>query len=60
MTKHRSELVNDRMAIVEGHYKGLFTIQEKSPISEKTESVTINEEDFKRIANFLGYDVTKR
>lgn len=56
----RAEKINERMAIVEGHYPGLFTIQQKSPINEKMESVTIDNDDFKRIANFLGYDVTKR
>lgn len=46
--------LGERLAVVEGHYEGRFTIQQKSPISEGMESVTISDEELRQIVEFRG------
>lgn len=46
--------LGERLAVVEGHYEGRFTIQQKSPISEGMESVTISDEELRHIVEFRG------
>lgn len=54
MTSRNSMILGERLAVVDGHYGSLFTIQQKSPINENMSSVTISDEELRQIVEFRG------